>query len=100
MKVAYHEAAKTDYDEILTYLESISERVADQFEKEFQQTLTKARTNPYHFPPLTNSSDKRRANIKRYNHHFIYEVNEIADEIRILIIKHDKRHPSHGLNRS
>ena len=99
MKVAYHAEAQNDFNEIMATLEEISDQHADQFEREFQQELSKAIKNPYHFHRLTSSSNKRRANIKRYKHHFIYEVDEAANEIRILIVKHDRRHPSYGLNR-
>ncbi len=100
MRAAFHAEAQTDYKDILIHLESISEQLSDKFQEEFRQVLAKAKLNPYHYHFLSGASNKRRANIKSYQHHFIYEVDDKSEEIRILVIRHDKRHPAYGLHRS
>lgn len=99
MTVIYHDDAHADFDDILAYFEKVSERIADEFEIEFTRTLETAKRNPFHFHPLTARSPHRRANIPRFNHHFVYEISDDQSTLRILIIRHDKRHPSYGLNR-
>jgi hypothetical protein len=39
----------------------------------------------------------RRANMKRFPYHLLYEVNE--DTIFMVVFRHDRRHPSFGIKR-
>ncbi|MBB5038540.1 plasmid stabilization system protein ParE [Prosthecobacter dejongeii] len=38
--------------------------------------------------------------MKRFPFHLIYEVTDSESLIRVVAVRHNKRHPSHGLNRS
>ena len=33
----------------------------------------------------------------RYYHHVLYDVR--TDSIRVMVVRHDKRHPNYGMNR-
>jgi hypothetical protein len=39
----------------------------------------------------------RRANLKRFSNHFLYDIHPAF--IRVMIVRHHKRHPDFGLDR-
>jgi toxin ParE1/3/4 len=42
-------------------------------------------------------NDLRRVNLHRFPYHFLFRL--INDEVRILVVRHHKRHPSLGTRR-
>jgi hypothetical protein len=42
-------------------------------------------------------ADLRRANLKRFPYRFLYRV--VGDCVRVLVVRHNRRHPDHGLLR-
>lgn len=95
----FHPEAEEEFHEIMAYLESKSLFAADRFELAFKATLQKAKKNPNHYHYLSGSKSLHRASIGHFNRHFLYEINDACNEIRILAIRHDKQHPTHGLDR-
>ena len=39
----------------------------------------------------------RRANLKRFPYHMLYEIR--PDALRVMLVRHNKRHPDYGLRR-
>jgi plasmid stabilization system protein ParE len=99
MKYSVHHEAQLEYDEILAYLETVSLTAADRFELAFMTALETALKNPFHYHFENRSRRQRRANIKNFNRHFLYTVDEANDLIRITAVRHDHQHPSYGLDR-
>lgn len=95
-KVIFHRLVRRDIDGILTYYEQeAGSSVADRFFDGFLSTIAKALRDPHIFHPL--SGNYRRANIPGFPYHFLYR--ETGDSIRILVLRHDRRDPQHGLRR-
>jgi plasmid stabilization system protein ParE len=96
-RVIFHRLVQGDMDGILRYYRGeASDSVADRFFTVFLGTVDRALSNPqgFHFA----NSVYRRANIPGFPYHFLYR--EMAWGIRILVLRHDRRHPHFGLRRS
>lgn len=99
MTIIHHPLALEDADEIRCYLEQISDRFADQFDRELEELLARALDNPRHFHPIPQDPRIRRANMKRMSYNVLYACLEEEGCIYILTVRHDKRHPDYGLDR-
>ena len=95
MEVIYHPLSQQDVLEILRYYHHISARLADEFRDELDLTLSKAADSPSRFPP--GKFGFHRANLKRFPYHILYEIQPAA--IRVMVIRHNKRHPDFGIHR-
>ncbi|PWU20294.1 MAG: type II toxin-antitoxin system RelE/ParE family toxin [Verrucomicrobia bacterium] len=69
--------------------------LADDFCRELRGFMQAAAQQPgrYHFF----KGDLRRVNLKRFPYHFLYRV--VGDCVRILVVRHHRRHPGYGLRR-
>jgi plasmid stabilization system protein ParE len=95
-RVVFHRLVQRDMDGILRYYrEEASVSVADRFFETFLLFIGKAGENPMGFPPASDSL--RRANLPGFPYHFLYR--EIPGGIRVLVLRHDRRHPTFGLKR-
>jgi plasmid stabilization system protein ParE len=95
-RVVFHRLVQRDMDGILQYYKvEASESVADRFYLAFLSLVEQALENPKRFHPT--SSVLRRANIAGFPYHFLYRETEFG--IRVLVLRHDRRHPSFGLKR-
>jgi hypothetical protein len=76
-------------------LPAISERLEARFWDELDEALDSIEANPtqHHF----DASGLRRTNLRKFPYHVLFE--EQLDVTRILVIRHDHRHPSYGLRR-
>ena len=98
MTISYHEDALIDLQDAVRYYSEISWRLVSEFEAEFQQFIACVRDNPRRFH-FTRDRDYRRANLRQFPYRVLYQFEEAADEVRIMVICHNKRHPSFGLDR-
>lgn len=95
-QIIFHRLVQRDMNDILHYYrDEASESVADRFFQAFLQTVDRALSNPqgFHFA----NRIYRRANIPRFPYHFLYR--EMPYGIRVLVLRHDRRHPSYGMQR-
>ena len=96
MAVIFNRAVQRDVSEVLEYyrMESGGE-LADRFFEELMRVIEAAEDNPqkFHFvePPV------RRANLNRFPYHFLYR--QVGTDIRVLVVRHNKRHPNFGKHR-
>jgi plasmid stabilization system protein ParE len=95
VEVTYHPLVKRDVIEALRYYTQISQRLAEEFQAELQVLIARAASNPLRFH-LTERGF-RRANLRRFPYHVLYEVREEA--LRIIHVRHNKRHPDYGKER-
>ena len=96
MKLVLHRKVYADIDAIMAYYEEVSgAALADEFYDELRLKLEDISRSPARFHFLKN--DIRRANLKRFPYHVLFRSTET--EIRILVIRHDRRHPEFGLRR-
>jgi len=74
---------------------AVSRRLGLEFKTELRRLIAVAAANPrrYH---LTKPGF-HRANLNRFPYHFIYR--ELADGIRVTLVRHHRRHPEFGMKR-
>ena len=96
MRIVRHPELAGDIKEAAVHYADISERVLNVFWRELDFVLDSIKQNPrrHHFA----SCGLRRANFKRYPYHILYEVTN--DQILLLVLRHDRRHPDYGLDRA
>ena len=95
MRVEYHPAVEQDLTEPLRFYDSVSGRLVEEFKAELRQTIAVAAAKPGRFHLIKGGF--HRANLKRFPYHFIYR--ELADGIRVTLVRHHRRHPSFGMER-
>ena len=91
------ELAPTVYSDLLEIMEyydsAAGSDIAAEFYREFRSRAEAATKRQFSFPLY---GKLRRVNLKTFPHHFLFEVIENRI-VRILIIRHDRRHPDFGL---
>ncbi len=95
MEVKYHPLVRDDVLEASRKYHEISPRLEEEFDWELKTAISKAAENPTRFHPVERGL--RRANLKRFPYHFLYDMQ--PGFIRILVVRHHKRHPRFGLGR-
>ncbi len=96
MKIRYNRHVPRDVQEIRDhYASEAGTIIADEFFKELLGFLAQAAGNPRRFHPDVNGA--RRANLERFPYHFCYLIRQ--GFIYVLIVKHNRRHPSFGQQR-
>jgi toxin ParE1/3/4 len=96
VEVIYHPLAKRDILDILRYYRAISRKLEEEFHHELRGILAKVTRNPLGFHSIGNGF--RRANLQRFPYHVLYDFR--ADEICIMVVRHNKRRPEFGLERT
>ena len=96
-RIVFDVEARFDVLEVVQYYEKVDgPQLADRFTSELQATIEQVATRPGSFAEIR--SGIRRANFGRFPHHVLFQI--VDDEtVKILTVKHDKRHPDLGLNR-
>jgi len=95
VRVEYHPAVERDVAEALQRYDSVSQRLGEDFKAELRRVIAVAAAKPGRFHLV--KPGFRRANLKRFPYHFIYR--ELADGIRVTLIRHHRRHPDAGMER-
>ena len=96
MKVELDSKVYTDLLEIMEYYDGEGGAgLAADFYAQFRAYAKMAGERPYSFPSF---GELRRVNLPKFPHHFLFQI--LDDEtLRILIVRHDRRHPAFGLDR-
>jgi plasmid stabilization system protein ParE len=94
MRVVYHRLVENDVAEVLEHYGALSPTLAEDFRRELKRVIAQAAANPFRFHP---AGRYRRANLTRFPYHILYEVCE--DTLRIMVLRHNKRHPRYGVGR-
>ncbi len=100
MTIQLNSAVHADLREALEYYdETAGSQIAADFYQEFQRFADLAASSPLAYRVyLEDPTDIRRVNFRRFPYHFLYrQVDQRT--IRILVVRHDHRHPSYGLER-
>lgn len=96
MRLVLHRNVYTDIDKVMAHYERVAgPQLADEFYAELRHFFVEAATRPQSFP--IRERDIRRVNLQRFPYHFLFRIAE--DSVRILVIRHHKRHPSFGTKR-
>jgi plasmid stabilization system protein ParE len=94
MKVQIAPTVNSDLLRIMEYYDSeAGADIASEFYTEFRRGAKAAGQRPYSFPL---SGSFRRVNLHTYPYHFLFGISG-DDIVRILIVRHNHRHPDFGL---
>ena len=94
----FNRLVQQDMNELCHYYrEEAGETLADRFFDVALLVIEKATANPRHFHPLENQPLLRRAPVEGFPYHFLYR--EIPEGIRVLVLRHDRRHWDYGIRR-
>ena len=96
MEIVYHPLVRQDVSEIRRYYRGISPRLADEFRDELRALIDLAAQNPARFAPTAQGF--RRANLKRFPYHVLYDIQ--GEGLRVMLVRHHKRHPRYGMDRA
>jgi toxin ParE1/3/4 len=96
MEISFNEEVFKDLEKAGEYYErEASSKIGAAFGAEFWRSVNEAAARPLSFPKY--DQHRRRANLRRFPYHILYRVG--GDSVRVLILKHNKRHPSYGSRR-
>ncbi|CAM2006854.1 type II toxin-antitoxin system RelE/ParE family toxin [Acanthopleuribacter pedis] len=95
MKVFYHPLAEEDIGNILDHYQPIFPALAKAFLKELDLTIAALSTQPFRYRFI--QEPIRMCKLKRFPYAVLFRVE--GDTIRILVVRHHRRHPSYGLDR-
>jgi plasmid stabilization system protein ParE len=96
MDVTYHPLVRGDVEEALSYYHKVCARLADEFHAELPDLIHRAAVHPLRFHQVDQGF--RRASLRRFPYHVLYEVH--LDCVRVMLVRHNKRHPRYGLSRN
>lgn len=97
MRVTLHPAAERDIEEAAEFYEREgSAALAARFVLEFKAVSTLLLQHPEIGSPR--SAERRGLSMNVFPYTVIYRV--VADEIKILVVKHDRKRPSYGASRT
>ena len=95
MRLAYHPLVQREVSKILRHYDRISKPLGDAFWAELTRLieLVSAKPERFHFA----DRGLRRANLRRFPYHLLFR--EKVDGIRVIVLRHNKRHPNYGTAR-
>ena len=96
MRIEYHPAVEQDVAEALRRYDAVSQRLGEEFKAELRRVIAVAAAEPGRFHLL--KPGFHRANLKRFPYHFVYR--ELADGIRVTLVRHHRRDPRFGMERA
>jgi plasmid stabilization system protein ParE len=96
MDVVFHRLFQRDLNAAIRYYDSEGGRdLGDRFFSELEVAVGKVIENPrrFHFA----AEDLRRVSLRKFPYHVLFEEN--PTRLKFLVLRHDRRHPSYGVNR-
>ena len=96
MRLVLHPKVHSDVHTIMEYYERVAgSELADDFYSELRRFMVEATERPESFS--IRERDLRRVNLHRFPYHFLFRI--VGDAVRILVVRHHRRHPSVGIRR-
>ena len=96
MRPILHPRVYSDIDQIMERYERVATpQLADEFYAEVRQFIAAAARNPKRF--AVRQRDIRRVNLERFPFHFLFRI--VGETVRVLVVRHHRRHPSFGMSR-
>lgn len=96
MALIFHRLVQKEVRAVLQYDEEQGgSPLADRFFEELDALVVQIARDPRKFHPA--SRGLRRATLSRFPYHLLFR--EVATGVRILVLRHHKRHPRFGLTR-
>jgi len=97
MKLTFHRLVQREVNEAVRWYEEQSSGLGDDFFTKLTVALDSVVARPEAHGLWLGSKTVRRVKLKRFPYAVLYEIR--PDRIRVLCVRHDKRHPSYGVGR-
>ena len=98
MIITFQRLVNREVNEICDYYDDNSPGLGDRFLREVLACVEGIKVNPSRWPPMSATSDKRKARLKTFPYVMVYRIVN-AQSLRILIVKHSRRDPGLGNRR-
>ena len=96
MRIVLHPRVYAEIDAIMEYYaNTVGSSFANDFYQEFRLAALRIADHPEHIQEQMHGY--KRVNLKRFPYNFLFRENE--DHIRILVVRHNARHPAYGTQR-
>lgn len=97
MTVIFHPSVQRDVSAVLAYYDAVAgPELGNAFFDEFMARVYSASQDPTKFHLV--KGERRRANFRRFPYHLLFRC--INGTVRILVVRHNSRHPMLGLKRN
>jgi plasmid stabilization system protein ParE len=97
MRLTFHRLIQKDLRSALSYYQDAAgPQLANRFHDEFEGPVAAIEKNPKRFHVLV-GVPFRRANFRSFPYHLLFR--ETAEGVRVLVLRHHRRHPDYGLGR-
>lgn len=98
MRAEFHPKIEAEFlDAVRFYEKKGGEGVATRFRSDFEACVTAIEKTPTSFPYYSGARRLRRIRLKRFPYLLIYR--EIKSGVRVIVLRHERRHPDFGLDR-
>jgi plasmid stabilization system protein ParE len=97
MLIEYHPAVEHELREIVDYYNQRSPNLGNEFLDEFDKEILRIAESPLLWRVV--EEDIRRALMQRFPYSIYFRVVQ-NDVVRVTVVKHQRRHPDYGLDRT
>ncbi|WP_395732067.1 type II toxin-antitoxin system RelE/ParE family toxin [Prosthecobacter sp.] len=98
MRLTYHRQVQAEANEAVDWYEEQSPGLGEDFFAKLKMALGQIEAHPEGFSFWLSSSSVRRVKLQRFPYDVLYEIR--PGQIRVLCLRHEKRHPRYGSGRS
>jgi toxin ParE1/3/4 len=97
MRLSFHPLVQREVNEAISWYEDRKVGLGDDFFEKFSMLLAQVSTTPELYGYWLGSKRIRRAKMKRFPYAVLFEL--MPGKVRVLCLRHNKRHPSYGIRR-
>lgn len=96
MRLTFHPRVQQEVNEAVQWYGEQSAGLGGAFFARLTDALNGVSEHPEKHSFWVGSKTLRRAKLKRFPYAVLYEIR--PDRVRVLCLRHDKRHPGYGMN--
>jgi plasmid stabilization system protein ParE len=97
-RLRFHIRVQKEVDEAVRWYDNQSAGLGGDFYDKFSDALSQIASHPEGFAFWLRSNTIRRAKLRRFPYDLLFEIR--PDAVRIVCLRHEKRHPGFGMGRS
>lgn len=97
-RLSFHLRVQREVNEAMRWYGDRRDGLGDEFFIQVQNALNQMAAHAERFSFWLGSNRIRRVKLKRFPHDVLFEIRS-EDEVRVLCVRHEKRHPHFGLGR-
>lgn len=97
-RLSFHLRVQREVNEAVRWYEDRQDGLGEAFFAQVQTSLIQLAEHAEGFSFWLGSNRIRRVKLKRFPYDVLFEVRS-AEEVRVLCLRHEKRHPHFGLGR-